>query len=99
MRFGTVALESLTFFACYFWTLISISFWILTRVKYKTQRSSATKCGLDKNIAMAMEIQKWLPGHKNSKNLTDAGVEPAISWFVVKRLAIGPAGRMRIRDQ
>ena len=32
--------------------------------------------------------KKW-----KEKMMTDAGIEPAISWFVVKRLAIGPAGR------
>lgn len=37
---------------------------------------------------------KWKS--ENRKKLTDAGVEPAISWFVVKRLTIGPAGRLLI---
>ena len=40
---------------------------------------------------MQCRKKKW--GEKQQKRMTDAGVEPAISWFVVKRLAIGPAGQ------
>lgn len=46
------------------------------------------------NTSVAIDLERKRQDSKSQKEMTDAGVEPAISWFVVKRLAIGPAGQL-----
>lgn len=53
------------------------------------------KCRIDqsKKKWLGMKIQK----EKEKRSVTDAGLEPAISWSEVKRLTIRPAGLMSLK--
>lgn len=72
----------------------------LTSVKHLIQASWKWKGGsrldrTEKKNRKFIQTSSWQFVDSSlllDKKLTDAGVEPAISWFVVKRLAIGPAG-------
>ena len=63
------------------------------KAKMKAPPSSATKKVLRPLILIKFKnIAKRISKCPNIGIVTYAGIEPAISWFVVKRLAIGPAG-------